>query len=147
MLRIGVIILLAGLLGMTSCKKEGCTDSAASNYSEEAKDDDGSCTYSTTVVVWWDKSTSEFNTSWGAKTANVYLNNELIKSLPSSKFWNAAPACSDADAVTKSYDLGTSKNKSLELKIDHLDSTGTVIVTGSSTENVSYGTCIPIEGI
>lgn len=34
--------------GMTSCKKEGCTDSAASNYDSNAKDDDGSCTYAAT---------------------------------------------------------------------------------------------------
>lgn len=29
----------------TGCKKEGCTDSAATNYDSEAKKDDGSCSY------------------------------------------------------------------------------------------------------
>lgn len=40
-------ILVAGALslGLVSCKKEGCTDPNASNYNEEAKKDDGSCTY------------------------------------------------------------------------------------------------------
>ncbi|MEX1001028.1 MAG: hypothetical protein WDZ35_02850 [Crocinitomicaceae bacterium] len=33
------------MVGMTSCKKEGCTDPTANNYSEEAKKDDGTCTY------------------------------------------------------------------------------------------------------
>ncbi len=33
----------------TSCKKKGCTDSNATNYSEEAKKDDGSCEYATPV--------------------------------------------------------------------------------------------------
>ncbi|MDX1651404.1 MAG: hypothetical protein R3277_02855 [Brumimicrobium sp.] len=39
--------LIVGIiaLGFTSCKKEGCTDPKANNYSEEAKKDDGSCTY------------------------------------------------------------------------------------------------------
>ena len=32
-------------LSVTSCKKKGCTDPAAYNYSEEAKKDDGSCSY------------------------------------------------------------------------------------------------------
>lgn len=32
---------------MTSCKKKGCTDPVATNYSAEAKKNDGSCIYST----------------------------------------------------------------------------------------------------
>ena len=31
----------------TSCKKKGCTDSNATNYSEKAKKDDGSCEFAT----------------------------------------------------------------------------------------------------
>lgn len=31
--------------GVTSCKKEGCTDPDATNYDEKAKEDDGSCEY------------------------------------------------------------------------------------------------------
>jgi hypothetical protein len=45
-------ITLASMLflGLTisSCKKEGCTDSAATNYSSEADKDDGSCIYAQT---------------------------------------------------------------------------------------------------
>ncbi|MFK8036832.1 MAG: DUF4856 domain-containing protein [Crocinitomicaceae bacterium] len=41
------IALAFGALSIvaTSCRKEGCTDETAINYSEEAKKDDGSCTY------------------------------------------------------------------------------------------------------
>lgn len=38
-------------IGISSCKKKGCTDSTANNYSEEAKKDDGSCTYDDVVPV------------------------------------------------------------------------------------------------
>lgn len=34
-----------GAASLTSCKKEGCTDEAATNYDANAKTDDGSCEY------------------------------------------------------------------------------------------------------
>ncbi len=37
------------LIGLSSCKKEGCTDSNAINYVESAKKDDGSCEYETVI--------------------------------------------------------------------------------------------------
>ncbi|MEX1003196.1 MAG: DUF4856 domain-containing protein [Crocinitomicaceae bacterium] len=44
MKKTALLILLASL-SMVSCKKKGCTDENAVNYSAEAKKDDGSCTY------------------------------------------------------------------------------------------------------
>ena len=44
----GQILLVAAILTIgtvTSCKKKGCIDVNADNYSEEAKKDDGTCTY------------------------------------------------------------------------------------------------------
>lgn len=40
-----IYILLFGSLIIISCKKEGCTDPTALNYSSDAKKDDGSCAY------------------------------------------------------------------------------------------------------
>jgi hypothetical protein len=37
------LILVAGTLAMTSCKKKGCTDPTALNYDASAEKDDGSC--------------------------------------------------------------------------------------------------------
>lgn len=44
--KLGAMLLTASLtMTAVSCKKEGCTDPTATNYSEEADKDDGSCTY------------------------------------------------------------------------------------------------------
>ena len=40
-----IYILGAATLVLAACKKKGCTDETAINYSEEAKKDDGSCEY------------------------------------------------------------------------------------------------------
>lgn len=38
-------LLVCATVSFSSCKKEGCTDQKATNYSEKAKKDDGSCSY------------------------------------------------------------------------------------------------------
>jgi hypothetical protein len=40
-----VLMLIATMFTVVSCKKEGCTDPLATNFDDEAKKDDGSCTY------------------------------------------------------------------------------------------------------
>lgn len=40
-----VLVLVLVGISVTSCRREGCTDSAANNYDSRAKVDDGSCVY------------------------------------------------------------------------------------------------------
>lgn len=72
-MKLGLLLLTASVgLTTVSCKKEGCTDSTATNYNEEAKKDDGSCTYATadeTVINVSANITS--NTTW--TTGKVYV--------------------------------------------------------------------------
>ena len=42
---IGVMMMAALAISAVSCRKEGCTDPNAINYNEDAKKDDGSCTF------------------------------------------------------------------------------------------------------
>lgn len=67
------------MLVLSSCDKEGCTDSTANNYDSKADKDDGTCTYDAVVV---DSSTYTItgnitsNTTW--KTGKTYLLNGRI---------------------------------------------------------------------
>ena len=57
------------VLIFSSCKKEGCTDSSATNYSSEAKKNDGSCLYN--IVGTWTMSSYIAN---GTDITNAYTN-------------------------------------------------------------------------
>ena len=65
-----VALGLSLVSGMASCKKEGCTDSNATNYSSDAKKDDGSCAYTATGY--------EENLSSGSQTT---LNADITNSV------------------------------------------------------------------
>ena len=44
------IVIAIGSIAFVSCKKKGCTDPLASNYSTEAEKDDGTCTFDPVVT-------------------------------------------------------------------------------------------------
>ena len=46
-----IAIAFLAILSVTSCKKKGCTDPEAYNYSDEAKKDDGSCSYEAPYTI------------------------------------------------------------------------------------------------
>jgi hypothetical protein len=47
--------LFVVLVTLSSCGKKGCTDSNATNYCDECKKDDGSCTYKASVQFWYNQ--------------------------------------------------------------------------------------------
>lgn len=46
-----LFIAFVASLGFTACKKKGCTDAVAVNYTESAKKDDGSCLYKPLITI------------------------------------------------------------------------------------------------
>ena len=73
-LKLGVFLLgTLVVLGTVSCKKEGCTDELALNYSESAKKDDGSCKFADAdnESVVYVSSNITANTTWSK--AKVYI--------------------------------------------------------------------------
>ena len=66
------------LLPVVSCKKKGCTDPTAENYSSSAKKDDGSCYYATTYAV---PTTYAFTNSTGNSTVNYDGQTDRINQL------------------------------------------------------------------
>lgn len=72
---IGLTVLI---LSATSCRKEGCTDSAAGNFDLEAKKDDGSCEYQRMIDV---PSTYTFTDAEGNSTVSYSGQTDRINML------------------------------------------------------------------
>lgn len=72
------VTLGALLTPLASCKKSGCTDPTANNYSSKAKKDDGSCTYDFTYTV---PTTYAFTNASGQSTVNYAGQTDRINQL------------------------------------------------------------------
>lgn len=64
---------IIGAMTLVSCKKEGCTNPSAINYSQDADKDDGSCEYEVEGTV-----TIEMSHVWGMAQTPFDLNTEYI---------------------------------------------------------------------
>jgi len=49
--KIFLFSLVLGAFAISSCQKQGCTDTSATNYDSSAAQDDGTCTYIPTITV------------------------------------------------------------------------------------------------
>ena len=126
-LALSASVLMLG--SMTSCKKEGCTDSYATNYDEKADKDNGTCTYTASVQFWYNKSTSDALVALGVTNLKYYIDNQLIGSTAADVFFTGDPSCTQSNVIRKSVDLGTSVTKSFTYKI--VDDAGDVLWEGT----------------
>jgi hypothetical protein len=71
-------VAFLAILSVTSCKKKGCTDPEAYNYSDEAKKDDGSCSYEAPYTI---PTTYSFTDASGNTTVNYSGQTERLNQL------------------------------------------------------------------
>lgn len=60
-------------MGVSSCKKEGCTDPIATNYDEKAKEDDGSCEYDPSTQQGEETKSGELTADETWTSNNIYF--------------------------------------------------------------------------
>lgn len=91
-------------LVLLSCKQEGCTNEAASNYNSEASENDGSCVYESKTSFWFNQTTASFLLSYGVTELTLYIDDVSSGTMDPAD-WKAGPDC-DGENFTIVNDLG-----------------------------------------
>ena len=120
---IPALILLFILSGLSSCKKEGCIDQNATNYNNEAKKDDGTCTYDFSAVFWIDANTSQSLQNGFVNELKVYIDNEFLGKMSANSSLLVAPDC-NAGGITFNVSESTENTKTISYKVTHDQQTG-----------------------
>lgn len=129
------------LLLLCSCKKEGCTDSSATNFDAEARKNNNSCTYQGEAVFWFGRETSE-NLQLNAVTSlKYYVDDQLEGSSASDVYFSGAPACGQNGSISVTRDLGGEKRDSHSYRVE--DQLGRIIWQGNL--DLEGGVCLKQE--
>jgi hypothetical protein len=104
---------------VTSCKKAGCTDPIASNYSDAAKKDDASCTYSEKLIFWQDINAANLWVNLSVTNLKFYVNGQYVGSSLASEYMvdGVAPSCSSNGQSSYTIDFGKNKIATLQIKV------------------------------
>jgi outer membrane lipoprotein SlyB len=112
-----LLLAIPVALSLTGCKKEGCTDMFATNYSDAAKKDDGSCTYTSKLIFWQDIDAA---TSWvplNVSSLKFYVNGQYIGSCMANDYMTGQPSCSQNGQTATTIELGKNKTATVQIKV------------------------------
>jgi hypothetical protein len=118
-------MMFGTLLILSSCDKRGCTNSNASNYCVECKEDDGSCytdRYKSRRVFWFDKTTSDSLIANGYSTLYCWVH-DAPNGTPaafkgsSTRYFSASPTCDSTHMMAITYYLKRGEALSLSFLV------------------------------
>lgn len=132
--------LLLFSVSFSACKKEGCTDSLASNYNDQADRDDQSCTFSSDILFWYDASQGAFPVE--ASDVNFYVDSKLLGTSNGELARYGIPTCDSLNVVSFPFEMDKTKSGIYAIEIRTIVSPTTIY---SDTVNIFAGKCNAIN--
>lgn len=121
------LIIFSTLILSASCKKEGCTDKNATNYSADADKDDGSCNY---PVNNTENNTEENNSN------NNNITEEFTATIDGSSFGATTYSVSEMNGKYAISGSNTSINSGINLQLSTTSSSGSLgMISASYVDN------------
>lgn len=112
-----LLLAIPVALSLTGCKKQGCTDMFATNYSDAAKKDDGSCMYTSKLIFWQDIDAATSWTPLGVSILKFYVNGQYIGSCMANDYMTGQPSCSQNGQTATTIELGKNKTATVQVKV------------------------------
>lgn len=128
-----------------ACKEAvpGCTNTKAENYNVNAEEDDGTCSYRGSAVVYHDTNTGQALLNDGITNVKLYVDGTFWDSMSPNTGFSFTPTCDHPDAMLMpNYGIGNVQSKSFSYQIKDQNnvviSTGTFEIRGNECTAVKY---------
>jgi hypothetical protein len=125
-----LVAILCVLMTLSSCKKEGCTDAFAVNYSSEAEKDDSSCIFEGRVVFWFTASTATDLVNASVPNVDFVVNGITEGNISMTESSVVEPGCTSGEGFLAYVDLTDSENQTLPYVI-YKGGTNDIIQSGN----------------
>lgn len=140
------LVVVAMGMAVTSCKKEGCTDSTATNYNEEANKDDGSCVYPETPSASAPGTyTPTYTGTFGTLVAIKTISTTSTPIGPVTTEIGTSVAAFSEDGGANFMSAGTVQTDGNTLTVNS-NATYTYIPSSSNPMGISYGSTVNWSG-